>query len=66
MPTDLISISDDVPIVIVIDPVIVDGSDRIERFSRGWMSWLIDHEMITLDEVTAISSVPPAYHHHRR
>ena len=42
MPTDLISISDDVPIVIVIDPVIVDGSDRIERFSRGWMSWLID------------------------
>ena len=45
MPTDLISISDDVPIfVIVIDPVIVDGWDRIERFSRGWMSWLIDQK----------------------
>lgn len=51
------SISDELPVVIVI----VDVPEKIEAFLPK-LEGVIDHGMITWDEVTAISYVPPGGH----
>ncbi len=57
----LLSISDELPVVIVI----VDVQEKLEAFLPQ-LGGLIDHGMIVLDEVTAISYAPPADGHRRR
>ena len=57
----LLTISDELPVVIVI----VDIAEKIQGFLLE-LDGLIDHGMITLDEVTAISYAQRADSHRRR
>ena len=57
----LLSVSDELPVVIVI----VDVPEKIQGFLLQ-LDGLIDHGMMTLDEVTAISYAQRADSHRRR